>query len=84
MENNKPNLTPQEFFEYISIPLSQDYIDITYKAHNIIPEKTELYNEMVLSLFDIVFDTYLGREVINSEKKMKEHFIWCWDKNITD
>jgi len=82
MENNKPNLTPQEFFEYISIPLSQDYIDITYKAHNIIPEKTELYNEMVLSLFDIVFDTYLGREVINSEKKMKEHFIWCWDKNI--
>ena len=46
------------------------------------PEKTDLYYEVVLSLFDILFDTYLGREVINTEKKMIEHFKWCWETNL--
>ena len=82
MEERRPNLTPKEFFEYVSVPVSQDLIDLTYKVHNIIPEKTDLYYELVISLFDIVFDTYLGKEIINTEKKMIEHFKWCWDKNL--
>jgi len=82
MEHNRPNLTPKEFFEYISTPLNKDYITMTYKVHNIISEKTELYYEVVLSLFDIVFDTYLGREIIDTEKKMEEHFNWCWEENL--
>ena len=53
MEEKRPNLTPREFFEYVSAPVSQDFIDLTYKVHRIIPEKTELYYEFVLSLFDL-------------------------------
>ena len=82
MEEKRPNLTPREFFEYVSAPVSQDFIDLTYKVHRIIPEKTELYYEFVLSLFDIVFDTYLGKDIINTEKKMVEHFKWCWEENL--
>tara|TARA_R100000908_G_scaffold59830_1_gene36640 strand:+ start:5552 stop:6034 length:483 start_codon:yes stop_codon:yes gene_type:complete len=82
MDKNKgPNLTPKEFFNYVSAPITDDFRDMSFKVHNIIPEKTELYHEILISLFDILFDTYLGEEIINTENKSREHFEWCWNKN---
>jgi len=85
MDKNKgPNLTPKEFFDYVSTPITEDLREISFKVHNIIPEKTELYHEILISLFDILFHTYLGKEIINTEKKSREHFEWCWKKNISN
>ena len=83
-ENKEPNLTPREFFTYISAPIPDELRDISFKVNRILPEKTELYHEILISLFDIVFNTYLGRELINTEKKSVEHFEWCWKKNISN
>ena len=79
-EGNK-GLTPREFFEYVSTPVNDEFTKWFYRAHNITREKSELYNEYLLSFFDIVFNTYLGPEHINTKKKMEEHFEWCWEKN---
>ena len=81
-ENKGHNLTPKEFYTYISAPISNELRDMSFKVHNIIPEKTELYYEFLMSLFDIMFHTYLGHDHINTEKKIEEHFNWCWNKNV--
>mgnify|MGYP003127898471 CR=1 FL=1 len=83
-ENTGPSLTPKEFFNYVSSPISEELRDVSFKVHNILPEKTELYYEVLMSLFDIIFTTYLGSELINTEKKSREHFEWCWNKNMTN
>tara|TARA_R110000803_G_scaffold47825_4_gene99602 strand:- start:17829 stop:18302 length:474 start_codon:yes stop_codon:yes gene_type:complete len=74
-------LTPKEFFNYVTTPVDDEITKLYYKAHNITLEKTELYNQFILSLFDITFNTFLGDELINTREKMVEHFKWCWDKN---
>jgi hypothetical protein len=81
MEQDNTGLTPREFFEYVSTPVSEDFTKMFYRAHNITLEKSDLYNEYLLSFFEIVFTTYLGHEHINTKKKMEEHFKWCWEKN---
>lgn len=80
----------EKFYNYISKPLDPEEVDIWFKVNNIIPEKMELYYDFCLSLYLIISDTYLGE--INSETKEtkvdmsdednKNHFIWCWKKNI--
>jgi|TARA_R110002020_G_scaffold143844_9_gene316532 hypothetical protein len=80
-QDNKGGLTPREFFEYVSTPVTEDFTKFFYRAHNITLEKSDLYNEYLLSFFEIVFSTYLGPEHINTKQKMEEHFKWCWEKN---
>jgi hypothetical protein len=81
MKPDNKGLTPREFFEYVSTPVNEDFTKWFYHTHNITLEKSNLYNEYLLSFFEIVFSTYLGPEHINTQKKMEEHFMWCWEKN---
>jgi len=81
-DKREPMINPRDFFKYVSTPLSDEHVKLAYKAYGIIPEKVELYYDFVFSLFDTVFHTYLGDDHINTEKKIKEHFMWSWEKNI--
>jgi len=81
MERDNKGLSPREFFEYVSTPVNEEFIQWFYRTHNITLQKSELYNEYLLSFFDIVFTTYLGPEHINTKKQMEEHFHWSWEKN---
>ena len=61
----------------------ENQIDIWYKSHNIIREKTELYCDFVMSLLDIIEETYLGHDIINTKEDATNHFTWCFNTLIT-
>lgn len=70
---------------YIEFVTSESYkhqIDIWHKAYNINKEKIELFHDFLLSLYEIVNETYLGVDVIKDETNQRNHFNWCWDKVI--
>lgn len=68
---------------YINKPMSKESILVLYAAHNIKYEKCELYSDFVQSLISLIFNTYLGDE-ITTVLDQKNHFKWCWNKNVTN
>jgi hypothetical protein len=70
-----------ELLNYIKTPMSRESITLLYTTHNIKYEKCELYGDFIQSLMLLIFDTYMGDE-ITSEIEQKNHFKWCWNKNI--
>jgi hypothetical protein len=69
-----------EFLKYISSPLSKESILILYAAHNIKFERCELYHDFSQSLVGLIFDTYLGDDILEEKDKIN-HFRWCWKTN---
>lgn len=72
-----------KFMNYITSPLSDDSITILYSTNNVKFDRVNLYLDFVMSLFNIVFDTYLGDDITNQEQQIN-HFEWCWNKNISN
>ena len=70
-----------ELLNYINTPLSKESISLLYTTHNIKYEKCELYSDFIQSLILLIFDTYMGDD-ITDEKEQKNHFMWCWNKNV--
>lgn len=77
--NNK-----DKYFEYISSENYKQQVDVWYKVYNISREKTELFHDFLISLYELIDTTFLGTDVIITEQEQKEHFNWCWDKTITN
>ena len=78
----------ENFFNYLSKPVSQEDVDIWFKSNNIIFEKMELHYEFIISLLDLIQNTYLG-ESLNPNNKIDlseedniKHFNWCWNKTV--
>ena len=72
-----------DFLAYINKPISREGILMLYSANNIKFEKCELYSDFVQSLLRLSFDTYMGDDITN-ETEQKNHFNWCWEKNISN
>ncbi len=68
--------------EFIVSENYKQQIDVWFKAYNISREKTELFYDFVVTLHDLIVETYLGPDVIHLETDQKNHFTWCWDKVI--
>jgi len=68
-----------EFIKYINNPLSFEEMNLLYKANNIKYDKCELYYDFIITLNKLVVETFLGDDVINGDKDIKNHFIWCVD-----
>ncbi len=66
---------------YITNPLSKTSIELLYSSNYIMFEKCDLYSDFVLSLLDLIFETYMGDEITNDTNRLK-HFNWCWNKTI--
>lgn len=81
MERRKP-LSPNEFIKYVVKPIDPTEMDLWVKSNNICIEKTQLFFDYLCSLYNIMTDTYLGADAISTEKDIKGHFSWCWEKNI--
>jgi hypothetical protein len=69
-------------FEFVSPDNYKHQLEIWQKAHNISREKTELFHDFVISLYDLVNKTYMGEDVMIETLDQKNHFNWCWDKVI--
>jgi len=60
----------------------KEEIDIWYKTHNMVYEKTELYCDFFVSVTNLIDNTYLGHDVTITEEDMLGHFRWCFNKVI--
>jgi len=69
-----------EFLRYFSTPLSKESMLILYAAHSIKFERCELYHDFSLSLVGLIFDTYLGDDIMETNDRIN-HFRWCWRQN---
>jgi hypothetical protein len=72
----------ESYLEFISSESYKNQIDVWYKAHNISREKIEFFHDFLISLYDLVNETYLGPDVVITEEDQRNHFTWCWDKVI--
>ena len=72
------------YLEFISSESYKHQIDIWYRAYNISREKTELFYDFLISLYDLIENTYLGNDVLELEEDQRNHFTWCWDKTINN
>lgn len=79
----------ENFFRWMSNPISKEEVLIWFNIHNLSYEKIELYGDLVKSLYQIIVDTYLGDEELETRISLKDedkiaHFEWCWKKVIDD
>jgi hypothetical protein len=65
---------------HLTFETYKDQIDIWYRAHNIIRERSELYYDFLSSLLDLIDETYLGSDVLISDDDIINHFNWCFNK----
>ena len=72
----------ESYLEFVSSESYKQQIDIWHKAYNISREKTNLFYDFLVSLYDLIEETYLGTDVLKMEEDQKNHFIWCWNKTI--
>ena len=78
----------ENFFSYISKPVTDEELQFWVDSNDICYQKLELYEDFVKSLVSLVYKTYLGdpegQETnisITDEDDLK-HFEWCWNKTI--
>jgi hypothetical protein len=74
----------KSYLEFISSEDFKNQAEVWYKAYNITRERTELFYDFVLSLYELVESTYMGPELLLTQVDQKNHFNWCWDKLISD
>ena len=79
----------ENFFNYLTRPVSGDDVDTWFRANNILPEKMELFSDFSISLYGLMVTTYLGMDNDANETKInitdddnENHFQWCWNKTI--
>lgn len=70
----------KKFIEYLNVPLDSGFLECIYNEYGITEMKCADYLTYINTLFDTVFNTYLGDEHINTQKLKYEHYRWCWDK----
>lgn len=73
----------RKFMNYIINPLEMSRIDKIYREYGIIFERADIYRDFILSLNNLIQDSYLGDDVMNEDDK-KIHFDWCWNKVCED
>jgi hypothetical protein len=79
-----------QFFNWLTKPMTYEEIDAWYKANNIIPEMSDLFRDFCVSLLQLVQKTYLGdtpedikeTKIGLTQEDKDAHFNWCWKTNI--
>ena len=81
----------ENFFNYVTKPLSPEDVDVWFRSNNMVIEKIELYHDFTRSLYDLMMDTYFGHDNKNNETKIimsdddnEKHFKWCWIKLLNN
>jgi hypothetical protein len=72
----------ESYLNFVSSENYKQQIDVWYRAYNISREKTELFYDFLISLHDLIDETYLGADVLMTTEDQINHFTWCWDKTI--
>ena len=59
------------YLEFVHSESYKNQIDVWYRAYNISREKTELFYDFLMSLYNLLQETYLGPEVFELEEDQK-------------
>lgn len=78
MKNNDGKIN--KFLGHLNTPLSEVTINKIYVSNKISYEKCQLFNDYVQSQLHLIFDTYMGDDIMSDADKVI-HFDWCWEKN---
>lgn len=74
------------FFSYISRPVDKTEVDEWLQVNNICLMKMELFQDLVMGLVNLIYDTYLGNEdgvkISLDLEDNEKHFDWCWKKTL--
>jgi hypothetical protein len=79
----------ENFFNWMSKPVPKEEVVIWFNVHNMNYEKIELYGDIFKSLNQVVHDTYMGDDIIETKISLSQedkelHFEWCWKKTIEE
>jgi len=55
-----------------------------YKNNNINKVRLQTYRDFIINLCYYIGDTYLGPDIIKSNKHKRDHFRWCFGKVCED
>jgi hypothetical protein len=72
------------YLEYISSENYKHQVDVWYNVYNISREKTDLFHDFLVSLYELIDTTFLGSDVITTFEEQENHFKWCWKKTINN
>jgi len=82
-------MSMENFFNWVTKPMSNEDVEIWFNMNNMIPEKGELFFDYCISLFNLVSLTYLGGDgtsnetnVVMDDSDKEKHFQWCWNTTI--
>jgi hypothetical protein len=70
------------YLEFITSENYKNQVEVWYKAYNITREKIDLFRDFILSLYDLIEETYLGPDILFEDIEQMNHFNWCWRKTI--
>ncbi len=72
------------YIEFLGYESYKIQLDLWYKINNIIQEKVDLYYDFIISLIELIDNTYLGDDVLRNEQDIKNHFSWCFTEIISN
>jgi hypothetical protein len=78
----------ENFFSYISKPVSDEELQFWIDSNDICYQKLELFEDFTKSLVTLIYKTYLGdtegqeTNISITEDDNLKHFEWCWNKTI--
>ena len=80
-------MSMENFFNWMTKPISKEEVTIWFNVHNMNFEKIELYGDFFKSLNQTIVDTYLGNDdtetkISISNEDNQKHFDWCWNKTL--
>jgi hypothetical protein len=81
MSNKKPI---NRLLNYFSKYLESEKIIYLNTLNKVTVEKVELYHDFVITLSNLIYETYLGDDIINQDDIITKHFNWCWLHNINN
>ena len=73
---------PEEFYNYITEPVTAEDMRLWVRHKNIDVDKAELFYDFIDSVHTIVHETFLGDDVMAKEDDKQKHFNWCWNKTV--
>tara|TARA_R110000744_G_scaffold135557_1_gene245016 strand:- start:37 stop:510 length:474 start_codon:yes stop_codon:yes gene_type:complete len=79
---NEGESIPEEFYNYITEPVTVEDMRLWVRHKNIDADRAELFYDFIDSVHTVLHETFLGDDVIINEEDKQKHFKWCWNKTI--
>ena len=73
---------PEEFYNYITEPVTPEDMRLWVRHKNIDADRAELFYDFIDSTHTLLDETFLGDDVIITREDKQKHFNWCWNKTI--